>query len=294
MIAQFMFTSAESKFLIAKSLINIERVQKAANEGILAFHPSSSTYCVVKELTGNKPPGKVWVTGMVVPKGLCVEASTQVTRTDSDAGEGLGKALADPGLYPHTIVIHRGEVVTGWTIYDLMERMKPGDIYVKGVNALDSSNKVGVLLGSLAEGTIGKILAASKEKGFEIVCPVGLEKFIPGDLDECSELIKGTKEYSMGQKCRLRVFGATVVTEIDALKILADVEAVPFAAGGLDGAEGSICIAVSGSEEKVRRAIEIAESVKGQLLPQVKAPICLDCSHPSCHLAGKKMHWVNE
>ena len=294
MLAQFIFTSSESKFLIAKSVVNIDRVRKAANEGILALHPSTSTYCIFKELMGQEPPGKVWVTGMIVPKGLCVEANTQVKQSDRKAGVGLGKALADPGLYPHTIVIHKGEVITGWKIYDLIERMKPGDIYIKGVNALDSSKKVGVLLGSLAEGTIGKMLVAAEKKGFEIMCPVGMEKFLPGSLDEYAEFIKSRRDYSMGQKCRLSTFNATVITELDALQLLTGVEAKPFAAGGLDGAEGSICIAVSGSEEQVNDAIEIAESVKGMKLPRVKTPVCLECSHPTCYMAGEKMKWVKE
>ena len=293
MLAEFIFTSAEAKYLIAKAIARMERVQKAFHEGILAMHPSSSTYCITKELTGKPPVGKVWVTGVIVPKGLCVEANTQVSKADKQAGTGLGKSLADPGLYAHTIVIHKGEVKTGWTIYDLIEKMTVGDIYVKGVNAVDVNRNVGVLLGSLAEGTIGKMLKGSAEKGFEILCPVGTEKLLPVTVDKASAFVERKKDYSMGQKCRLRKLDdVTVITEVDALEMLTGVKAMPFAAGGLAGAEGAVCIAVEGTEEQVNNAIEISESVKGFVLPEVKLPDCLDCTHPTCHQVGIKKLWV--
>ena len=179
----------------------------------------------------------------------------------------------------------------GWTIYDLMERMKPGDIYVKGVNALDVNRRVGVLLGSLAEGTIGKMVVAAEKNGFEILIPVGLEKLIPGNIDDAAKFIEARKDYSMGQKCRLKALDGIVVTETDAIESLTGAKAMAFAAGGLDGAEGAACIAVEGTDEQVQKAIEIAESIKGQKLPQVNAPRCLECAHPTCFLAGVEKSW---
>lgn len=294
MVAQFVLTSAESKFLIAKAVLAQDRVKRAIDKGIFALHPSTTTYCIVKELTGEAPPGKVWVTGMIVPKGLCIEANTQVTKTDKAAGQGLGKSLADPGLYPHTIVVSKGEVTTGRTIYDLIDTMGEGDIYVKGVNAVDVDRKVGVLLGSMAEGTIGKMIVARPKKGFEILCPVGLEKFLPGSLDDHAAFIAEGREYSMGQKVRLSVFDATVINELDAFKLMMGVEATIFAAGGLDGAEGSVSIAVRGTKEQLDKCVALAESVKGMTLPQVYSPKCISCAHPTCHMAGEQKPWVKE
>ena len=72
MLALFTFTPTESKHLIAKAVANMEKVQNAFNNGILAMHPSSSTHFIPRELTGKDHTGKVWVTGTVVPKALCV------------------------------------------------------------------------------------------------------------------------------------------------------------------------------------------------------------------------------
>lgn len=292
MLAEVVLTPTESKYLIARSIAKSPKIQKALKEGIIAIHPSTSGFCLFYEIMKRKNSGKVWVTGMIAEKGLCIEAGTQVKKTDSDLGKGIGKALADPGLYEHTMVIYKGKEVTGWTINELMVKMGPGDIYVKGVNAIDRNRTVGVLLGSLAEGTIGKMLSVRDERGFEILCPVGYEKFIPATVEEASNFIAQTKEYSMGQKVRLRAMEATVVTEVDAIQSFASVEAMVFAAGGLEGAGGSVCIAFKGETVEVEKAIEICESVKGMTIPKVNTPDCLECGHATCHMVGTKKHWV--
>jgi hypothetical protein len=48
-----------------------------------------------------------------------------------------------------------------------------------------------------------------------------------------------------------------VITEIEAIDILSGAEAVPVAAGGLGGAEGSTTLVLQGLEEKVNRALQI-------------------------------------
>jgi len=292
MIAEFIFTVTESKFLIAKAVTQLDRVQKAFREGIIAMHPSTSTYYVMKELTGQAPDhDKVWITGMIVPKALCVEAHTQLKKTDKDTG--LNKALADAGTYPHTYVLRKGERVSGWVLNDLTEKMGVGDIYLKGVNAMDASGKVAVQIGSVNEnGTIGRMIAAAKKNHFEIICPTGMEKLIPGSAEDAARFVNRKRDYSMGVKSALYAFDATVLTEKDALEMLADIKAMPFSCGGLDGAEGAVCIAVEGSDEQVQKAIAVAESVKGVKLPTILSPDCMDCSMPTCYLCGTKKPWV--
>jgi hypothetical protein len=57
---------------------------------------------------------------------------------------------------------------------------------------------------------------------------------------------------------------------VEALRILVQVDAIPIAAGGIGGAEGSIILLVKGSEEQVKKAMSIVEKIKGE--PQVKEP----------------------
>lgn len=289
MLAEFVFTPDESKLLIAKAIVGMEKVQRAFRQGIVAMHPSSSTHFISRLLNGGSDhSGQVWVTGTIVPKGLCVDA-----RTGAGTGQ-LTKSLADPGKYPHTVVFYKGELQMGWTIADLCERMGPGDIYLKGVNAVDSDHHVGVLLGSMVDGTIGKMAAARKEKGFEIIVPVGLEKLIPGRVEEAARFVNEEKDYSMGVKCRLYpLLADETITEVEALQAVAGGgKAAVFSAGGLGGAEGSISLALKGTQEQVEQAIAVCDSIKGQAkLPQVVSPACHDCKMPTCFQAGKEKPW---
>ena len=60
------------------------------------------------------------------------------------------------------------------------------------------------------------------------------------------------------------VVNATVVTEIQALRILAGVKATHVAAGGISGCEGAVAPVVDGTDEAVRRAFEVVERVRGE------------------------------
>ncbi len=73
MLAQVTLTPTESKKLIAKAVAQMEVVKRAVGAGLIVLHPSSSTYFVVEELTGNRPKTNIWVCGVVVPKATCME-----------------------------------------------------------------------------------------------------------------------------------------------------------------------------------------------------------------------------
>ena len=288
MLVEFSFTPTESKSLIAKAIVKVEKILNAFKNGILAMHPSSSTHFISRELTGGDHHGHVWVTGTVVPKGLCVDS-----RTGAGTGQ-LTKSLADPGKYPHTVVFYKGMEQSGWTIYDLVEKMGPGDIYIKGVNAVDADGVTGILLGSMVDGTIGMMNKHKHEKGYEIVVPVGLEKLIPGSVKEAAKVISQQKEYSMGVKCRMFPLEADqVITEIEALEIIAKGgKATVFSAGGLHGAGGAVSIAFDGTEQQCSELIKICELVKGATLPDVISPECATCLMPTCHLCGTVKPWI--
>lgn len=292
MFAEFTFTPSESKLLIATAVSEMDLIKSAMKSGIVAMHPSSSTHFISRILNGGHDhTGKVWVTGTVVPKGLCVDS-----RTGAGTGQ-LTKSLADPGKYPHTVVFYKGELQYGWTIYDLCEKMGPGDVYIKGVNAVDQNHTTGVLLGSMVDGTIGKMVETRKQKKFKILVPVGLEKLIPGTVEEAAQFIGRPKDYSMGVKCRMVPLKADItITEVEALEMISGGgKAHVFSCGGLNGAEGAVSIALEGTDEQVNRAITICEKVKGNAdLPTVVSPPCINCKMPTCFQGGKEKPWVND
>lgn len=156
MLAQIVLTPVESKKLIAKAIASLDVVRQAAAEGMVVIHPSSSTYFIFEELTGAKPRTNYWVCGVVTPRGMCVEMAMTV-------GDRSPRAEKfDPGELRGLWAIKKGQVLTESTTAELMGQMTAKDVYIKGVNALDSQGNVGILVGE--RGGLGVVLGAWKKK----------------------------------------------------------------------------------------------------------------------------------
>ena len=293
MKAQIVLTPNESKKLIAKSVVRMDSVQKALSNGMVVMHPSSSTYFIFEEIVGTKPMADVWVCGWVGPHGTCVELGRSMHSLETakaDLNEASGH---DPEDFDSSWVIQNGEVRYGATLKELFEEMGPGDIYIKGVNALDAGGNVGVLIGSTTgAGTIGRVVTASRKKGFSLIFPTGLEKLIPGTIREAASMAtRGCFEYAMGIPAWLFPVEGLTVTEIDAVNMLTGARAVPVSSGGLGGAEGAVTLAIEGESESVQRAIDYAEASKGARLPQVRKANCHTCNVSFCTFPPKDKPW---
>jgi hypothetical protein len=299
MLAQVSLIPAESKKLIAKAVTKMEVVQKALKEGLIVMHPSSSTYFIVEEVTGHKPPTNVWLCGAIVPKGACGEAGiwmgTHLSFADSEQPDKSSVEFG-PGSFPHSWVLRNGEFFRQGPLISLLEEMGPNDVYLKGVNALDSEGNVGVLWGNVTEGgTAALVMSTQRRKGYNVIFPVGLEKLIPFPIKEVAKEAKRFKyDYAMGTACGLLPCEGLAVTELKAIEILSDATAVPISAGGLGGAEGAITLVIIGDKEQVTKAIQYIEDSKGASLPQVRLQNCHDCCVPEtvCTFRLKDKPWV--
>jgi hypothetical protein len=60
------------------------------------------------------------------------------------------------------------------------------------------------------------------------------------------------------------------LTEIQALALLAGVEATHVASGGVGGSEGAVVLSIEGEESRVEKAFELVKSIKGE--PPVGMP----------------------
>jgi hypothetical protein len=288
MFAQVILTPTESKKLIGRAVANMPAVQKAAQDGLVVLHPSSSTWFVVEALTGSIPTTDVWVCGAITPKGACGDMGVHA------AERSLNK-VSGPGGFPHSWVIRGGRLSSGETLADLMAAMGPDDVYIKGVNAVDPAGNVGVMIGNPVEGgTIGFVVSARKRKPFHLIFPVGLEKLIPLAVEQAAtEAKRAGCEYAMGAAVGLFACAdGKSVTEVDAIGILSGAGAVPIGAGGLSGAEGAIYLVVKGEDERVRRAIEVVEQCKRAKIPQVRQFNCHDCPNTMCAFPVTGKSWV--
>ncbi len=293
MRAQVTLTPSESKKLIAKAVVNLDVVKQALARGTVVIHPSSTTYFIIEEITGSKPKTDVWVCGVVIPKGTCIEMGTLVGAHSIVSEQAKEGALRHPEAFRYSWVVKGGEVSTGLPLGKILDELTSQDVYIKGANAIDVYGNVGILIGSAVEGgTIGRVLSASKKKGFSIIFPVGIEKLIPISVEEAAkEALKGDYEYSMGLPCALFPVKGIVVSEPKAIEILSGATAIPIAAGGLAGAEGSVTLVLKGDKDQVTKALEYIEQSKGAKLPPVRTFNCHECPVKGCFPVGDKP-WV--
>ena len=292
MLAQVVLTPAESKKLIAKAISQMDEVRKAvALKKMIVIHPSSSTYFIVEALTGERPKTDYWVCGSVTPRGMCQEMGT-LSLTPIHQPDSI---KLDPGTFPYSWVIRDGNFSSGEKLSSLLEQMEPGDVYVKGVNALDPQGNVGVLVGhQVGLGTIGKVMAAQKRKSFTLIFIAGLEKLIPVPIHLAAKEAKRRDcVYGMGMVAGLVPCKRGItVTEIEAIRILTGAEAVPIASGGLGGAEGAITLMIKGEKDQVEKAIKYVEESKGAKLPQFRLRSCHGCPNVNCRFPLTGRTWM--
>lgn len=295
MRAQVTLVPTESKKLISKAVAKLDLVRRAFAEGIIILHPSSSTYFIVEELLGKKPDTNFWVCGIVCPKGTCVEMAMGIGEK-AIVGQSPGESAVDnPLAFRGSWVIRKGKMSSGASLAELLDQMGSEDVYIKGANALDINGNVGILIGNLVEGgTIGRVTAKARKRGFQMIFPVGLEKLIPTLVKQASkEALKNKYNYSMGVACGLfPCDNGLVITEPKAIEILTGAEAIPISAGGLGGAEGAVTMVIKGKDEQVSQAIKYIEECKGARLPPVRTFNCYDCPFVLCEFPLKGKPWI--
>jgi hypothetical protein len=245
MLLEVVLTVAESKRLIAKGVTAHPLVQRALQDGMVIIARGSTNGYVAEEILGEAIEKPAFLTGRTLPRG-------HVRRR---------KKLEPIG----EIVLKRGQAVTGMTLGEAIADLQAGDVFMKGANALDyGANLAGILVGHSEGGTIGAALPTVIARKAHLMIPVGLEKLVASDLAGMSDLITEESSASASAPALWVISNATIVTEIEAVEILARVECLHLASGGIGGAEGSVRLLVSGDEEGVKRAQELFDSVKGE------------------------------
>jgi len=246
MKAHIVLTVPESKRLIAKGVAAMGIVKKALAEGMVAISKGTTNGRVVEEILGEEINRASYVTGRILPsKGARGEVR-------------LSASLPD-------VVLKKGEKVEGLSAVDSVAQMKQGDVFIKGCNALNYQQKLGgILIGHpTTGGTIGGTVGAIFSKKIHLVLPVGLEKSVYANLNEISMKVREDDEY-IGNAPTLIPVSGHIITEIEALEILAGVKAVQVAAGGIAGAEGAVWLLIEGEKSQVENALKIIQECREQ------------------------------
>jgi len=237
-------TSSESKRLIAKGVTALPSVQHALEEHTIIVAGGTSNAFVAEELLNIQIEDKAGYTMGIVTNGE------------------LGISHSSKRTAPY--VISKGQPLSiSWK--DYLSKLQVGDIFIKGGNAVDHNGLAAVMVSDSMGGTIGAAQGILYARGIELIVPIGLEKMIPDVRVAVEFMTKSPVDESFGHKVGLiPMLGATVITELTTLEMLYDVEARCLAAGGVDGSEGAVIIAIEGLDEEVQRAIQDIKFLKGE------------------------------
>ena len=242
--AQIVLTVSESKRLIAKGVAQMPIVKEALKNGIVIIAKGTTCTYVAEEILGKKIPHGAYVLGRTFP-------------------EKGGKRLKDVERIGEVVLV-KGKHRDDLSLSKAVRMLKPGDVVIKGANALDHENKLAAgIVGSSSGGTTGTILPYVGSRKAHLVIPVGLEKQVSGSV---IDIVKKMQEPvdSLNDVHSMFLFTGHIVTELEALNLLADVSVFQAAAGGIGGAEGSVRLICRGPRQKVQNALRLAERIQGE------------------------------
>lgn len=241
MKAMIALTVPEGKRLIAKAVAQMPEVARARESGKILLKGGTTVSAVAEELVGFP----LRVSGRISPRGL--KAADVVC----DA--------------PHSILIEGSQ----WRNVDshlpeAVTRLGAGDAVVIGANIIDARGGAAMMAGTPLGGNPGTVMTGMMAEGVPIIVVAGLEKLIPGSVADAVRAAgrKGV-DRSMGMAVGLMPIYGRVVTEVEAVRLLAPVECEVIGRGGIDGAEGGTALAIWGEAAAVERVFLLALELKG-------------------------------
>lgn len=250
-VRQFLLTPAAGKRMIARAMLQIPTIRQAIyNKTVVVVAGTTNGYVAEEILKsiGQEDGFKRnrFIRGVTLPPKYVV---TDQGRVEDESG------------FPGDVVIENGVWKKKKTIFDVVDELRPGDIIIKGANAVDLTRRqAAILIGHPKGGTVLAAIQANIGKRAELYLPVGLEKRITGDLNQIAQMLNS----SNAQGCRYMPIVGHIVTELEAINIISGASAKLVAAGGVCGAEGSCWIAVSGTADEVTKAKEVIEQIQAE------------------------------
>jgi len=232
-------TVSQSKRLIARGLSKWQPIRERLERGMLVIAKGTTNRYLVEEILGEDLSVYPYCIGMVAPEEM---------KQKRDSAPDIPELVIADG--------RRIEV----SLDEAIGMMSSGDIFVKGANALNYSEGVaGILSTGATGGTIGQALAKLIGSRIRLVIPVGLEKCVAWRIEEACNWLN-SPEAQEGTPTMYAVRGE-IFTEIEAIRVLTGAAAVHVSSGGVGGYEGSVGLAVKGSEESLRRTLELVEEI---------------------------------
>jgi hypothetical protein len=274
MRAQISLTVPESKRVIAKGIAAMPAVRKAFRSGRIFLKGGTTVSAVCQELTG-KP---MLIAGRISPQG------TKMAQVYS--------------AQYHCALLEKGRLLAVDDILEqTLETLRPEDVVVIGANIIDAFGNAAMMYGVALGGKPGRVISGLMSETKNLIVAAGLEKLVPGSL---TEVIANTGrlnvDLSMGMAVGLTPIIGKIITEKEAVPLLADVTCMVIGKGGISGAEGATTLIVEGAEKEVKRVFQLILSLKGagvsgiaESLPDCIAPHEKCKVHRACIYKRKKL-----
>jgi len=245
MFTEAVLTVAEAKRLIAKGVANHPDVLRALSEGTVVICKGTTNAYVVEEILNKEIQRTDYVTGKTFPAHL--------------QGQNLTTAkLPD-------VILRNGQRVEGSNAKQIVDELKPGDVFIKGANAINyERDQAALLIGHPTGGTIGAAIGTLVARRVKLLIPAGLEKNVPGDLDEVAARVDAVDEAQPRAVPAFWRIAGELFTEIEALMLLTGCDVLQIAAGGVAGAEGAVRLLLEGDNEQIESARKLINTVQGE------------------------------
>lgn len=272
MKALFTLTPAESRRLIAKAVAAMEEVRRAWKDAYVLLASGTTNAFVAQELLGD-PNIRPELCGVGVSSNgvLCI--------SDPESRRSYAN------------VFYKGEARPDKSYADAFNDFHPETVVIKGANAVDPEGRVGVITAGFDGGTVPRLLGTVTSKGLMWITPVGLEKLVPS-VSKAAAALGGANsiDVSLGADCGMFVLtNTTVVTEIEAIRILFGAEAALVCAGGIGGNQGAVTLVAEGEAERIKALVGFLESsVKGEPPVPGNKGVCETCNYRFCRYQGRK------
>ena len=232
------------KWMIAEAISRREDVQKAFQKGTLVLKAGTTTSCLSALLTGQQ----LRLCGRMTARGAVANLMESQE--------------------PHTALLSSGGIQSlDGRERETFLRLGADGVLVTGANLIDTHGGAALLAGSPGGGNYGAALSAVMTEGIRVLIAAGTEKLTPESVwtAVAGAQRKGVS-VSRGMACGLFPLVGQIITELDAIRMLAPVEAVLIGKGGLFGAEGGSLIQVWGEDENVSAIWNLAEQCSARPL----------------------------
>lgn len=271
---QITLTVEEGKEIIALGILKHPLLKRGLEKGKVLFKGGTTVSRITEKLVDMS----LRISGRITPRGT-------VAGLNSIDG-------------PHSIIVNKGSWINiDETIAIETQKFTNEDVIVCGANAFDAKGRAALMAGSPGGGNVGLSMSSWCSEGAAVIIPVGIEKMIPGDLDEIIRKSSRTgKKLAWGMAVGLLPIYGEIFTEVEAIKKLADVDCFPIGAGGLGEAQGSVTLEIWGNKEELEKVIDILKIVKSSnivisglkdSLVECEA-ICHNCSrHLGCRYKAR-------